>query len=91
MRSMVEGVRHLLGDERQSGIQIAQDFTSNQPKDTISVAEHIIVASGIAVWSFAKIVRVPIDLDHKSRLVNVEIGDVRSDRMLTPNLETKFG
>jgi len=85
---MVEGVRHLLSDQRQGGIEIAQDFTSVQPNDAISVANHIFVPRGIPAWSVAEIVGVAIDLDHKPRLGNVEIGNIGSRRVLASNLET---
>jgi hypothetical protein len=89
MRSMVEGLRwlSLKGHQSHYTVQIRQDLARRNSDGSKSLVRKPFVASLIMDRRKPSIMDFAVYFDGKARLETSEIEDVRSRRMLAPELE----
>jgi len=68
-------------------IQIRQNVNRRYPHHAAAVGSKIRISNGIVLRSIAAVVRLAVDFNRKRGLVAVEIDDVRTCRLLTPEFQ----
>ena len=87
---MVEGVRRARGDTLQNGAETIENIYCGHTQHLISLSAQIAVTALVAGRIVSAVMTFAVDLDHQASFANAEIHDVRSDRVLPPNFETKL-
>jgi hypothetical protein len=70
-------------------VRVCQDIASGNPQNVDSAGLQPGSSSLVARWPVARVVYEAIDLDRQLRSRAIEIEDVRTDRLLAPEVEVR--